>query len=275
MIYLGAHLSSGGGFAKMGRTAVKIGADTMQCFLRNPRGSKAKALDAADLAKLRQLMGEKGFGPLVAHAPYIMNPCAKDPGIRALAAEMMTGDLAVLEHLPGSVYNFHPGSHVGQGVEEGCRLIAEMLNQVLRPEQQAVVLLETMAGKGTEMGRSFQELRQILDQVELGEKVGVCMDTCHMFDAGYDLVNDLDGVLEDFDRTVGLSRLKAVHLNDSMNPLGSHKDRHALIGEGCIGLEALLRFLTHPALQGLPFVLETPTDDAGHGEEIEKLRGLI
>lgn len=275
MIYLGAHLSSGGGFAKMGRTAVKIGADTMQCFLRNPRGSKAKALDADDLAKLRQLMGEKGFGPLVAHAPYIMNPCAKDPGIRALAAEMMTGDLAVLEHLPGSVYNFHPGSHVGQGVEEGCRLIAEMLNQVLRPEQQAVVLLETMAGKGTEMGRSFQELRQILDQVELGEKVGVCMDTCHMFDAGYDLVNDLDGVLEDFDRTVGLSRLKAVHLNDSMNPLGSHKDRHALIGEGCIGLEALLRFLTHPALQGLPFVLETPTDDAGHGEEIEKLRGLI
>lgn len=275
MIYLGAHLSSGGGFAKMGRTAVKIGADTMQCFLRNPRGSKAKALDAADLAKLRQLMAEKSFGPLVAHAPYIMNPCAKDPGIRALAAEMMTGDLAVLEHLPGSVYNFHPGSHVGQGVEEGCRLIAEMLNQVLRPEQQAVVLLETMAGKGTEMGRSFQELRQILDQVELGEKVGVCMDTCHMFDAGYDLVNDLDGVLEDFDRTVGLGRLKAVHLNDSMNPLGSHKDRHALIGEGCIGLEALLRLVTHPALQGLPFVLETPTDDAGHGEEIEKLRGLI
>lgn len=275
MIYLGAHLSSGGGFAKMGRTAVKIGADTMQCFLRNPRGSKAKALDAADLAKLRQLMAEKGFGPLVAHAPYIMNPCAKDPGIRTLAAEMMTGDLAVLEHLPGSVYNFHPGSHVGQGVEEGCRLIAEMLNQVLRPEQQAVVLLETMAGKGTEMGRSFQELRQILDQVELGEKVGVCMDTCHMFDAGYDLVNDLDGVLEDFDRTVGLGRLKAVHLNDSMNPLGSHKDRHALIGEGCIGLEALLRLVTHPALQGLPFVLETPTDDAGHGEEIEKLRGLI
>ncbi len=275
MIYLGAHLSSGGGFAKMGRTAVKIGADTMQCFLRNPRGSKAKALDAADRAKLRQLMAEKSFGPLVAHAPYIMNPCAKDPGIRALAAEMMTGDLAVLEHLPGSVYNFHPGSHVGQGVEEGCRLIAEMLNQVLRPEQQAVVLLETMAGKGTEMGRSFQELRQILDQVELGEKVGVCMDTCHMFDAGYDLVNDLDGVLEDFDRTVGLGRLKAVHLNDSMNPLGSHKDRHALIGEGCIGLEALLRLVTHPALQGLPFVLETPTDDAGHGEEIEKLRGLI
>lgn len=275
MIYLGAHLSSGGGFAKMGRTAVKIGADTMQCFLRNPRGSKAKALDAADLAKLRQLMAEKSFGPLVAHAPYIMNPCAKDPGIRALAAEMMTGDLAVLEHLPGSVYNFHPGSHVGQGVEEGCRLIAEMLNQVLRPEQQAVVLLETMAGKGTEMGRSFQELRQILDQVELGEKVGVCMDTCHMFDAGYDLVNDLDGVLEDFDCTVGLGRLKAVHLNDSMNPLGSHKDRHALIGEGCIGLEALLRLVTHPALQGLPFVLETPTDDAGHGEEIEKLRGLI
>ena len=275
MIYLGAHLSSGGGFAKMGRTAVKIGADTMQCFLRNPRGSKAKALDAADLAKLRQLMGEKGFGPLVAHAPYIMNPCAKDPGIRALAAEMMTGDLAVLEHLPGSVYNFHPGSHVGQGVEEGCRLIAEMLNQVLRPEQQAVVLLETMAGKGTEMGRSFQELRQILDQVELGEKVGVCMETCQKFDAGYDLVNDLDGVLADFDRTVGLSRLKAVHLNDSMNPLGSHKDRHALIGEGCIGLEALLRFLTHPALQGLPFVLETPTDDAGHGVEMEKLRGLI
>ena len=275
MIYLGAHLSSGGGFAKMGRTAVKIGADTMQCFLRNPRGSKAKALDAADLAKLRQLMAEKSFGPLVAHAPYIMNPCAKDPGIRALAAEMMTGDLAVLEHLPGSVYNFHPGSHVGQGVEEGCRLIAEMLNQVLRPEQQAVVLLETIAGKGTEMGRSFQELRQILDQVELGEKVGVCMDTCHMFDAGYDLVNDLDGVLEDFDRTVGLGRLKAVHLNDSMNPLGSHKDRHALIGEGCIGLEALLRLVTHPALQGLPFVLETPTDDAGHGEEIEKLRGLI
>lgn len=274
MIYLGAHLSSGGGFAKMGRTAVKIGADTMQCFLRNPRGSRAKALDAEDLAKLRQLMAEKGFGPLVAHAPYIMNPCAKDPGIRALAAEMMAGDLAVLEHLPGSVYNFHPGSHVGQGVEEGCRLIAEMLNRVLRPQQQAVVLLETMAGKGTEMGRSFQELRQILDRVELGEKVGVCMDTCHMFDAGYDLVRDLDGVLEDFDRTVGLGRLKAVHLNDSMNPLGSRKDRHALIGQGCIGREALVRVMTHPALQGLPFVLETPTDDAGHGEEIRALREL-
>ena len=274
MLYIGAHVSSAGGFEKMGRTALAIGANTLQCFVRNPRGARAKAADPADLARLRSLLAEHRFGPIVAHAPYIMNPCSRDEGIRDLAERMMGEDLALMERLPGNYYNFHPGSHVGQGVEEGCRLIAGMLNRVIDPAQSTVVLLETMAGKGSEIGGRFEELRLILDQLALPEKVGVCMDTCHMSDAGYDIIGDLDGVLEAFDRVVGLARLRAVHINDSMNPPGSRKDRHARIGEGTLGTEAILRVITHPALQGLPFLLETPTDDAGHGEEIALLRRL-
>ena len=273
MTYLGAHLSSSGGFYKMGKAALAIGANTLQCFVRNPRGAKAKAINPTDLGKLRELMAENSFGPIVAHAPYIMNPCSKDEGIRALAAEMMAGDLELLEHLPGNYYNFHPGSHTGQGVETGCRQIADMLTAVVKPEQKTVVLLETMAGKGSEIGGRFEELRAILDLAQCPQdRLGVCLDTCHVSDAGYDITNDLDGVLAEFDRVIGLSRLLAIHVNDSMNPLGARKDRHALIGQGSIGTEAIVRVLTHPALRRLPFVLETPTDDAGHGEEIAMLR---
>jgi len=276
MTYLGAHLSSSGGFYKMGKAALAIGANTLQCFVRNPRGAKAKAIDPTDLGKLRELMAENSFGPIVAHAPYIMNPCSKDEGIRALAAEMMAGDLELLEHLPGNYYNFHPGSHTGQGVETGCRQIADMLTAVVKPEQKTVVLLETMAGKGSEIGGKFEELRTILDLAQCPQdRLGVCLDTCHVSDAGYDITNDLDGVLAEFDRVIGLSRLLAIHVNDSMNPLGARKDRHALIGQGAIGTEAIVRVLTHPALRHLPFVLETPTDDAGHGEEIAMLRRLL
>ena len=275
MTYLGAHLSSSGGFYRMGKDALAIGANTLQCFVRNPRGAKAKKIDPPDLEKLRLLMEENGFGPIVAHAPYIMNPCSKDEGIRALAGEMMAGDLALMEHLPGNYYNFHPGSHVGQGVETGCRQIADMLDRVVSPELKTTVLLETMAGKGSEIGGRFQDLRTILDMAACGDRLGVCLDTCHVSDGGYDIIHNLDGVLEEFDRVVGLSRLKAVHVNDSMNPPGSHKDRHALIGQGTIGLEAIVRVLTHPALRGLPFLLETPTDDAGHGREIAMLRSAI
>ncbi len=275
MIYLGAHLSSAKGFYKMGQAALAMGADTFQCFLRNPRGARAKAVDPADLARLRELMAERRFGPFVAHAPYIMNPCSKDEGIRELAGRMMAEDLAVMAHLPGNYYNFHPGSHVGQGVEAGCRQIADMLDRVVGPEQQTVVLLETMAGKGSEVGGRFEELRMILDLASCRERLGVCLDTCHVSDGGYDIVDDLDGVLTEFDRVIGLDRLKAVHINDSMNPPGSRKDRHALIGQGTIGEEAIVQVLVHPALEGLPFLLETPTDDAGHGEEIKRLRERI
>lgn len=275
MIYLGAHLSSSRGFYKMGRNALAIGANTFQCFVRNPRGSKAKTLDPADLEKLRVLLAEQSFGPIVAHAPYIMNPCSKDGGIRELAGRMMAEDLALMEHLPGNYYNFHPGSHVGQGVEEGCHQIAAMLDQVVRPEQKTTVLLETMAGKGSEIGGRFEELRRILDLAACGDRLGVCLDTCHVSDGGYDIVNDLDGVLEEFDRIIGLTRLKAVHINDSMNPTGSRKDRHALIGQGTIGMAAIVGVIAHPALEGLPFLLETPTDDRGHGEEIATLRAAV
>ena len=259
----------------MGKAALAIGANTFQCFVRNPRGARAKAVDPADLGRLRELMAENRFGPIVAHAPYIMNPCSKDEGIRALAAEMMAGDLALMEHLPGNYYNFHPGSHVGQGVETGCRQIADMLDRVVQPELQTTVLLETMAGKGSEIGGKFEELRTILDMAQCGDRLGVCLDTCHVSDGGYDVTNHLDQVLEAFDRIIGLDRLKAVHVNDSMNPLGARKDRHALIGQGTIGTEAIVRIIAHPSLRHLPFLLETPTDDKGHGEEIAMLRRLL
>jgi len=274
MVYLGAHMSSAGGYAKMAERAAEIGSDTCQFFCRNPRGSRAKPLDREDLARCREIFLSRGFGPVIGHAPYIMNPCAKDPGIRELAGRMMAEDLALLEHLTPGYYVFHPGSHVGQGMEEGCRLIAEMLNRSVPPGGQTTVLLETMTGKGTEIGGRFQDLRMILDRLEdpVRDRVGVCLDTCHMSDAGYDVAEDLDGVLAELDRTVGLHRVKAAHINDSLNPRGARKDRHAALGEGTLGLPAILRFLTHPAIQGLPCVLETPWDDEGHGKELALLR---
>ena len=275
MTYLGAHLSSSGGFYKMGKAALAIGANTLQCFVRNPRGAKAKTIDPVDLNKLRELMIEHQFGPIVAHAPYIMNACSKDESIRALAEEMLVGDLLLMEHLPGNYYNFHPGSHVGQGTEIGIGQIADMLNRVLRPELKTMVLLETMTGKGSEIGGRFEELREIIDRVECKDRIGVCMDTCHVWDGGYDVVNDLDGVVTEFDKVIGLDYLKAIHVNDSMNPFGAKKDRHALIGEGHLGLEAIVRVLCHPALKHLPFNLETPTEDEGHAKEIALLREKI
>ena len=275
MTYIGAHLSSSQGFYKMGKAALKIGANTLQCFVRNPRGAKAKTIDPVDLGKLCELMSEHQFGPIVAHAPYIMNACSKDEGIRALAEEMLVGDLQLMEYLPGNYYNFHPGSHVGQGVETGITQISDMLNRVLKPELKTIVLLETMTGKGSEIGGRFEELREIIDRVECKERIGVCLDTCHVWDGGYDVVNDLDGVVTEFDKVIGLDYLKAIHVNDSMNPFGAKKDRHALIGEGHLGLDAIVRVLTHPALKALPFNLETPTEDEGHAQEIALLREKI
>lgn len=271
-MHIGCHLSSSKGFAAMGRQALELGADTFQFFTRNPRGSRAKDLDEADAAALLALLQERRFAPVVAHAPYTLNLCGAQENNRAFALETMADDLRRLEHLPGQLYNFHPGSHVGQGTEAGVDLIAQGLNQLLKPDLSTTVLLETMAGKGSEVGGSFEELRAILDRVEQTDKLGVCLDTCHVWDAGYDIAGNLDGVLEEFDRLLGLDRLRAVHLNDSKNPLGSHKDRHACIGEGCIGLEALVRIIRHPVLRDLPFCLETPNDLAGYAREIALLR---
>ena len=274
MLHIGCHLSSTKGFAAMGRTAMDLGADTFQFFTRNPRGSRAKPLDTADAAALSALLTEHRFAPIVAHAPYILNLCSDKEENRRFAAETMADDLVRLEHIPGQLYNFHPGSHVGQGMERGVELIAQGLNAILRPDQSTTVLLETMAGKGSEVGGRFEDLRAILDRVELGDKMGVCLDTCHVHDGGYDLVNNLDGVLEEFDRVIGLHRLKAIHLNDSKNPLGARKDRHACLGQGHIGLEALAHIVNHPALQGLPFCLETPNELPGYQAEIELMRSL-
>ncbi|MGI5983681.1 MAG: deoxyribonuclease IV [Sakamotonia sp.] len=274
MFYIGCHLSCSKGFTAMEKDAERIGATTFQFFTRNPRGSSVKALDLDDIRVFLKLKEEKGLGTLVAHAPYTLNACSADEKVREFARNTMADDLARLEHTPGNVYNFHPGSHVKQGTEAGIRLIAETLNEILKPEQSTVVLLETMAGKGSEVGSRFEELREILDRVELSEKMGVCLDTCHVWDGGYDIAGDLDGVLTEFDRIVGLSRLKAIHLNDSMNPMGARKDRHARIGEGHIGLDALVRVINHPALRTLPFCLETPNDLEGYKREIGLLRSL-
>lgn len=273
-LFLGCHLSSSKGFLALGKTALRIGANTFQFFTRNPRGSKAKTLDLADAQALRELMAEHGFGKIIAHAPYTLNACSADAHVREFALETMADDLIRMEALPGNFYNFHPGSHVGQGAERGIILIADTLNAILRQEQSTTVLLETMAGKGSEVGRRFEELRAILDRVELCDKMGVCMDICHVFDAGYDIVDDLDGVLAQFDRVIGLERLCAVHLADSRNPLGSAKDRHAPIGEGQIVLDAFRRIVRHPVLSKLPMCLETPHDEEGHAREIELLREL-
>lgn len=272
MLYIGNHTSSSKGYLAMGKQMLANGGNTFAFFTRNPRGGKAKEINPQDVQAFLQLEQENHFGKLVAHAPYIMNCCAAKENLREFAREVMADDLKRLELTPGNYYNFHPGSHVGQGAETGIAKIAEILNEVFTKEQSTTVLLETMSGKGSEVGRNFQELRQIIDQVELKEKLGVCLDTCHVWDGGYDIVNDLDGVFAEFDQIIGLDRLKAIHLNDSMNGLGSHKDRHARIGEGEIGLEALVRVINHPATKGIPFILETPNDDEGWAREIALLR---
>lgn len=274
MLNIGCHLSVAKGFLAMGKDALKINANTFQFFTRNPRGSKAKAIDPKDVAALLELAQANHFAPILAHAPYTLNACSADEHTREFAVATMADDLARMELLPNNLYNFHPGSHTGQGAETGIAQITATLNTILKPEQTTTVLLETMAGKGSEVGRTFEELRRILDGVTLREKMGVCLDTCHVYDGGYDLVNNLDGVLEAFDRIIGLPYLRAVHLNDSLNPMGSHKDRHAKIGEGSLGLEAITRIINHPQLRSLPFYLETPNELPGYANEIALLRGV-
>lgn len=272
MIHIGNHLSSSDGFLAMGKAATALGADTFAFFTRNPRGGAAKTIDPADAQALMDYLKENNFGKLVAHGPYTMNVCAAKPDVREFSWQMLRDDMKRMEYIPGQYYNFHPGSHVGQGEDEAIPVIADALNQALLPEQTTTVLLETMAGKGSEVGRNFEEIRRIIDRVELSDKIGVCLDTCHVWDGGYDIANELDRVLEEFDRVIGLDRLKALHLNDSMNPFGSHKDRHEKLGKGCIGEEALQRVVTHPLLQNRPFILETPNDDAGYKAEIALVR---
>lgn len=272
MLLLGCHLSAAKGYAYMGREAVSIGANTFQFFTRNPRGGSAKALDPEDVTRFRDFAAQAGIPVILAHAPYTLNGCSGDENVRRFARETMADDLRRMEATPGNLYNFHPGSHVGQGVEAGITLIAQMLNQTLFSEMTTTVLLETMAGKGSEVGGRFEELREILDRVELSARMGVCLDTCHLNDAGYDVAGDLDGVLTAFDKVIGLERVRAVHINDSKNPLGARKDRHEKIGEGFLGLEAIVRVMTHPALRDKPFYLETPNELDGYAREIALLK---
>lgn len=272
MLTIGCHLSSSKGYLHMAQEAVQIDANTFQFFTRNPRGGNAKEIDPADVERYLAFAAEHGIEHILAHAPYTLNACSADEGLRDFACRTMADDLARMEFTPGNCYNFHPGSHVKQGVEIGITYIAQMLNQILKPEQRTTVLLETMAGKGSEVGSHFEELREIIDRVTLSEHMGVCLDTCHVWDGGYDIVNHLDEVVAEFDRIIGLDRLKAIHLNDSMNPLGAHKDRHAKIGEGHIGKEALIRVVNHPALKHLPFYLETPNELDGYAAEITLMR---
>ena len=272
VLYIGNHTSSSKGYAAMARQIIKNGGNTFAFFTRNPRGGKAKAIDETDIQNFLVLAQENHFGKIVAHAPYTLNACAAKEELRTFARETFADDLRRMEYTPGNYYNFHPGSHVGQGSEIGIQKIAEILNDVLTEEQKTTVLLETMSGKGTEVGRNFEELRKILNLVEKKSKMGICLDTCHVWDGGYDIVHDLDGVLNDFDHIIGLERLKAIHLNDSLNDCGSHKDRHARIGEGKIGMEALVRIIKHPVLREIPFILETPNDDSGWTEEIHVLK---
>lgn len=272
MLTLGCHLSASKGYLHMGREATELGGNTFQFFTRNPRGGNAKELDLKDVAAFQAFAREHGIPVILAHAPYTLNGCSADEKVRDFAVRTMADDLRRMEATPGNLYNFHPGSHVGQGVETGISFIAEMLNTVLNPDMTTTVLLETMAGKGSEVGSRFEELREIIDRTEHREKLGVCLDTCHVNDAGYDIVHDLDGVLTQFDKVIGLERLKAVHVNDSKNPLGAHKDRHEKIGEGTLGLDAIVHVMTHPALREKPFYLETPNDLAGYAHEIALLR---
>ncbi len=275
MLTIGCHLSSSKGYFAMGKEAVKIDANTFQFFTRNPRGTKAKAMNPEDVNRYLDFAREHGIKQILAHAPYTLNACSADEGLRTLARDTMKDDLERMEYTPGNCYNFHPGSHVGQGAEDGIRYISDMLNQVLTPELHTTVLLETMSGKGSEVGREFEELREILNRVEQKDHMGICLDTCHVWDAGYDIAGDLDGVLNRFDRIIGLDKLKAIHLNDSQNPLGAHKDRHAKIGEGYIGFDALKRITVHPALRDLPFYLETPNDLSGYAKEIAMMREIV
>ena len=272
MLKIGCHLSSTKGYEAMAKTAISINANTFQFFTRNPRGGKAKEINPIDIERYLAFAKMRGIDHILAHAPYTLNACSADESLREFAKNTMADDLMRMEYTPGNCYNFHPGSHVGQGVEAGITFISDMLNSILTLEQTTIVLLETMAGKGSEIGRSFEELREIMDRVHLKDKVGVCLDTCHVWDGGYDIVNDLDGVIQKFDDIIGLSNLKAIHLNDSMNPLGAHKDRHAKIGEGMIGLDALVRVINHPALCELPFYLETPNELDGYEKEIALLK---
>lgn len=274
MLTIGCHLSSSKGYLNMAKTAVSINANTFQFFTRNPRGGAAKPIDEADIQAFLEYSNENGIKTILAHAPYTLNACAADPSIREFAKNTMADDLRRMEYTPGQLYNFHPGSHVKQGAEVGIQLICEHLNQVLYPEMTTTVLLETMSGKGSEVGRSFEEIREIIDCTELSDKLGVCLDTCHVYDAGYDIVEDIDGVLDEFDRIIGIDRLKAVHINDSKNPYASHKDRHEKIGEGFIGTDAFERILNHNYLRNLPFYLETPNELDGYEREIAILRGL-
>lgn len=272
MLNIGCHLSSSKGFKHMGKEALSINANTFQFFSRNPRGSKAKAVDEKDTAALNEILKENNFAPVLAHAPYTLNACSNDAGLREFAKNTMASDLEIMEYIPGNLYNFHPGSHVGQGVDTAIDFITDMLNSILQEKYHTTVLLETMSGKGSEVGSTFEEIRTIIDRVELNHKLGVCLDTCHIFSAGYDIVNDLEGVLEKFDKAIGLERLKAVHLNDSMMPYNSHKDRHEKIGKGTIGLDAIINFINHPKLRHLPFYLETPNELEGYAAEIKLLR---
>ena len=272
MFYIGCHLSASKGFLNMAKEAVSIGANTFQFFTRNPRGFAAKDIDEKDVREFLKYTEENGFGKILAHAPYTLNPSSADERVRDLALRIMEDDMARMEYIPGNLYNFHPGSHVGQGAQKGIELTAELLNTILNPNQTTTVLLETMSGKGSEIGRSFEELKAIIDKVELSEKVGVCLDTCHVYDGGYDIVNNLDKVLDEFDRIVGLERLYAIHMNDSKNPFESHKDRHEKIGEGSIGLAAMKAIINNPRIRHLPVFLETPNELDGYEKEIAVLK---
>ena len=274
MFTIGCHLSSSKGYLAMGETATSIGANTFQFFTRNPRGGAAKPLDENDISDFLSYAKERNFGTILAHAPYTLNAASKDAKIRNFARLVMNDDVSRLEHTPESLYNFHPGSHVGQGTEVGIELIAELLNEIIRPDQSTIILLETMAGKGSEVGGNFSELRAIIDKVKHNEKLGVCLDTCHVFDAGYDIKNNLDSVLSEFDEIVGLQRLRAIHLNDSLHGYESHKDRHAKIGEGHLGVDTFKNVINHPKLRHLPFFLETPNELPGYAEEIALLKDL-
>ncbi len=274
MLKIGCHLSASKGFTHMGKEALSIGANTFQFFTRNPRGGKAKPIDEEDIKTFLELAKENNFAKILAHAPYTLNACSADAGIREFAYNTMKDDLMRMEYVPGNLYNFHPGSHVGQGIEKGIELISDMLNNILTPDLTTTVLLETMAGKGSEVGSKFEELRAIMDRVELSDKLGVCLDTCHVNDSCYDIVNNLDGVLDEFDKVIGIDKLCAIHINDSKNPFGSHKDRHEKIGEGNIGLQAFDRIINHPQLKHLPFLLETPNELDGYAKEIEMLKKI-
>ena len=274
MLNIGCHLSTSKGFKSMGDTALSIGANTFQFFTRNPRGGKAKDIDKKDIEELLKLMKEYNFGKILAHAPYTLNPCSKDESIREFAYKIMGDDLKRMEYLPNNLYNFHPGSHVKQGVDIGINYIIELLNKVIKKDQTTKILLETMSGKGTEIGRNFNEIKAIIDGVNLNEHIGVCLDTCHIFDGGYDIVNNLDNVLDEFDDVIGLDKLCAIHLNDSKNILGSHKDRHEKIGLGNIGLDAIGNIINHEKLKNLPFFLETPNELDGYAKEISLLKSI-